>query len=111
MEDRVVIFSVMPLIRRDLALTDFQIGILMAAFLWTYAFCSPFAGYIADRVSRTRVIVGCLATWSLVTIAAGFVTSGHQMIGVRVLLAVSEAFYIPASLAIVADHHLSLIHI
>ena len=105
MEDRVVIFSVMPLIRRDLALTDFQIGILMAAFLWTYAFCSPFAGYIADRVSRTRVIVGCLATWSLVTIAAGFVTSSHQMIGVRVLLAVSEAFYIPASLAIVADHH------
>ncbi len=105
LEDRVVIFSVMPLIRKDLALSDIQIGILMTAFLWTYAFFSPFAGYVADRVSRTRVIVGCLAMWSLVTIAAGFVTSANQMIGARVLLAVTEAFYIPASLAIVADYH------
>lgn len=105
LEDRVVIFSVMPLIRAELHLTDFFVGALMSAFLWTYAFSSPFAGYFGDRISRKKVAVGCLCLWSVVTICAGMVTSPAQLMTTRVLLAVTEAFYIPASLAIVADFH------
>lgn len=111
LEDRVVIFSVMPLIRNELLsgetqqVQDVFVGALQSAFLWTYALCSPFAGYFGDRLSRKLVIVTCLALWSLVTVAAGLVTSKEQLMGMRVLLAVTEAFYIPASLAIVADYH------
>lgn len=111
LEDRVVIFSVMPLIRNELLsgetqqVQDVFIGALQSAFLWTYALCSPFAGYFGDRLSRKLVIVTCLGLWSLVTVAAGLVTSKEQLMGMRVLLAVTEAFYIPASLAIVADYH------
>lgn len=108
LEDRVVIFSVMPLIRSELHLTDLFVGALMSAFLWTYALTSPFAGYFGDRLSRKRVVVGCLCLWSLVTIAAGLVTSPAQLMTTRVLLAVTEAFYIPASLAIIADYHTSV---
>src|SRR5688572_32852321 len=67
LEDRVVIFSVMPLVRAELQLTDFFVGALMSAFLWTYAFASPFAGYFGDRLSRKRVIVGCL-DWKCVVL-------------------------------------------
>ena len=105
LEDRVVIFSVMPLIRAELQLSDVFVGALMSAFLWTYALCSPLAGYLGDRVSRRLVIVACLGLWSLVTVAAGLVTSPEQLMALRVLLAVTEAFYIPASLALVADYH------
>lgn len=111
LEDRVVIFSVMPKIRAELLhgetehAQDVFIGALGTAFLWTYALCSPFAGYFGDRLSRKLVIITCLGLWSLVTMAAGMVTSKEQLMAMRVLLAVTEAFYIPASLAIVADYH------
>lgn len=105
LEDRVVIFSVMPLIRKELQLSDFFVGALMSSFLWTYALASPFAGYFGDRLSRKRVIVACLCLWSVVTVAAGLATSPAQLMATRILLAVTEAFYIPASLAIVADYH------
>jgi predicted MFS family arabinose efflux permease len=105
LEDRVVIFSVMPLVRQELQLTDMFVGALMSVFLWTYALCSPLAGYFGDRMSRRRVIVGCLTLWSLVTVAAGLVTSPSQLMATRVLLAVTEAFYLPAALALVADYH------
>src|SRR5262245_46326534 len=99
LEDRVVIFSVMPLIRKELftGLTehgqDVFIGALQSAFLWTYALFSPFAGYFGDRMSRKLVIVTCLGLWSLVTVAAGMVTSKEQLMAMRVLLAITEAFY------------------
>ncbi len=105
LEDRVVIFSVMPLLRQELHLTDFFVGALMTTFLWTYALSSPFAGYFGDRLPRKRVAVGCLCLWSLVTTAAGLITTPGQLMATRVLLAITEAFYVPTALAIIADHH------
>ena len=43
-------------------------GVLMAIFLWIYAIVSPFAGTVADRLSRKWLIVGSLAVWSAVTL-------------------------------------------
>ncbi|MFB3902502.1 MAG: MFS transporter [Acidobacteriota bacterium] len=105
LEDRVVIFSVLPLIRRDLHLSDLQMGGLMSAFLWVYACCSPFAGYLGDRWSRRKVVIGCLFFWSLITAAAGLITDGNQLLAIRVLLAISQAFYLPASFALLSDWH------
>jgi MFS transporter, Spinster family, sphingosine-1-phosphate transporter len=105
LEDRVVIFSVMPLLRAELQLSDVFVGALMTVFLWTYALSSPLAGYFGDRLPRKRVVVGCLCLWSLVTTAAGLIETPAQLMTTRVLLAVTEAFYIPTALAILADHH------
>ncbi|NWG14349.1 MAG: MFS transporter [Acidobacteria bacterium] len=105
LEDRVVIFSVLPLIRKELHLSDLQLGALMSTFLWVYAACSPFAGYAGDRLPRRRVVIACLFLWSLVTIWAGLVTTGGQLMATRVVLAVAQAFYVPASMAILADCH------
>ena len=42
-------------------------GALMAVFLWIYGLVSPFAGMVADRVSRKWLVVGSLFVWSCVT--------------------------------------------
>jgi MFS transporter, Spinster family, sphingosine-1-phosphate transporter len=81
-------------------------GWILGSFKWVYAFLSPIGGYIADRVSRRHVIVVSLFVWSAVTLATGFVTTFHQLLVARALMGVSEAFYIPAALALITDFHL-----
>ena len=80
-------------------------GLVLGCFKWTYAVLSPFGGYIADRFSRRHVICASLFVWSCVTWWTGHVTSFHELIAARALMGVSEAFYIPAALALIADYH------
>ena len=46
-----------------------------------------------------------LAAWSLVTLATGFASSVNQLLATRILLGVAECLYLPASIALIADHH------
>lgn len=80
-------------------------GALMAVFLWIYGFMSPVAGIIADRTSRKWLIVGSLFVWSAVTFLMGYASSFEQLYGLRALMGVSEALYIPAALSLIADWH------
>src|SRR5687767_6404197 len=80
-------------------------GTILALFKWVYAFLSPIGGYLADRFSRRHVIAGSLFVWSLVTWATGHVTTYNQLLTARALMGISEAFYIPAALALIADYH------
>ena len=80
-------------------------GRLMAIFLWVYAIVSPFAGSIADRLSRKWLIVGSLGVWSLVTLLMGHCQTFGQLYWLRGLMGVSEALYIPSSLSLIADYH------
>ena len=80
-------------------------GNVLAAFKWTYAFLSPIGGFIADRFSRRRVIGFSLLAWSLVTWLTSHVTTMDQLVWARAAMGISEAFYIPAALALIADFH------
>lgn len=80
-------------------------GLVLGCFKWTYAVLSPFGGYVADRFSRKHVICASLLIWSGVTWWTGHVTSFHELVAARALMGVSEAFYIPAALALIADFH------
>ena len=79
-------------------------GRLMAIFLWIYGCISPFAGAIADRISRKWLIIVSLAVWSGVTLAMGFCTTYNQIYVLRALMGISEALYIPAGLSLIADY-------
>lgn len=85
---------------------DAQWGMVLALFKWTYAFLSPLGGYVADRFGRKWVIVTSLSVWSLITWLTGHVTSYEQLLATRALMGISEAFYIPAALALISDYHL-----
>jgi MFS family permease len=81
-------------------------GKVLAMFKWTYAFLSPVGGLIADRFGRRYVIAGSLFVWSLVTCFTGMVTTYEQLLIARSLMGISEAFYIPAALALISDYHI-----
>jgi MFS family permease len=80
-------------------------GAILALFKWVYACLSPVGGYLADRYSRRHVIVGSLLVWSFVTWMTGHVTTYDGLLATRALMGISEAFYIPAALALIADFH------
>lgn len=80
-------------------------GVLMAVFLWIYGIVSPFAGLVADKVSRKWLVVGSLFVWSAVTLLMGFATTFEQLYLLRGLMGVSEALYIPSALSLLADWH------
>ncbi|MBN2633506.1 MAG: MFS transporter [Bacteroidales bacterium] len=80
-------------------------GRLMAVFLWIYGLASPLAGLVADRVNRKWLIIGSLGVWSFVTLAMGYATSFSQLYALRAVMGLSEALYIPAGLALIADYH------
>ena len=85
--------------------TAVNFGRLMAIFLWIYGLVSPFAGAIADRVSRKWLIICSLGVWSAVTLMMGYCTTYNQIFWLRALMGVSEALYIPAGLSLIADYH------
>ena len=96
-------FSVMRDIP-DIAL-EANWGAILALFKWVYATLSPVGGYLADRFNRHYVIAGSLLVWSGVTWATGHVTTYEGLLLARALMGISEAFYIPAALALIADVH------
>jgi MFS transporter, Spinster family, sphingosine-1-phosphate transporter len=85
---------------------DANWGLLPALFKWSYALFSPVGGWVADRFSRRRVVCLSLALWSALTIGTGNCHSFDAMKVMRALMGISEAFYMPAALALIADHHL-----
>jgi MFS family permease len=103
--DRQVIFSVFPLLSAELQLSNVQLGLLSTVFLWVYGLLSPAAGWMADRFGRRRVILISLAVWSLITWATGHCQTFAQLLWARALMGISEACYIPAALALIADFH------
>ena len=80
-------------------------GWLMAIFLWVYALCSPMGGAVADRINRKWLIIASLGVWSTVTLLMGQAANFHQLFALRALMGVSEALYMPAALALIADYH------
>jgi len=103
--DRQVIFSLFPPIRADLHATDWQLGLLGAAFLWVYGALSPFSGYLADKYDRVKVILVSLFVWSAVTWLTGHSRGFNELLFARGLMGISEAAYLPAALALIADYH------
>ncbi len=103
--DRIMIASMRESIVASIPMTEAQFGLLTSAFLWVYAGLSPLAGYLADRVGRSRVIVASLLVWSLVTWLTTLAHSFPQLVAARALMGISEACYLPAALALIADYH------
>ena len=86
-------------------MTQEQFGAITAVFLLIYAILSPIGGYLADRYSRKMLIMVSLVVWSIVTYMTGAAGSYTELFIWRALMGVSEAFYIPAALALITDFH------
>lgn len=103
--DRIMITTMRESIIESVPMTDAEFGLLTAVFLWVYGLLSPFAGYLADRFSRSKVIIVSLFIWSGVTWLTAHASSYEELLATRALMGISEACYIPAALALIADYH------
>jgi MFS family permease len=86
-------------------MNEAHFGLLTSAFLWTYALCSPLGGFMADRFSRSRVILVSMLAWSAVTWLTAYARNFPELVAMRALLGMSEACYLPAALALISDYH------
>jgi MFS transporter, Spinster family, sphingosine-1-phosphate transporter len=105
--DRQMIAAMQTSVMKDLPDigSDQRWGQMLAQFKWVYAFFSPFGGWIADRFGRRITICASLAAWSIITYLTGQAETFSQLLWTRTAMGVSEAFYIPAALAMISDYH------
>ena len=95
----------MQLIKKDLSLTDTQMGILAGpAFSLTYAICTIPLAKLSDRFSRKYVIVGAVTIWSAFTASCGFAHSFALFMFGRVGVAFGESALTPAAHSMIADY-------
>src|SRR5262245_40291780 len=103
--DRQAIFSVFEPIKGEMGLTDAQLGVVGASFMWVYAGAAPLAGLVGDRIKRKTLILSGLIFWSLITVATAFSKNYTHLVICRALEGFGEAFYFPASMSLVSDYH------
>jgi MFS family permease len=93
--DRVAISVAGPDIRRDLGLTQDQLGWVLGMFGWGYAIFEIPGGYLGDWLGPRRVLTRIVLWWSLFTAATGWARSYLQMLIVRFSFGSGEAGCFP----------------
>jgi len=104
--DRQILNILAEPIRKDLGLTDTQLGLLggMAFALFNTVLGVPLAR-LADNPKTTRVglIAGCLALWSAMTALCGLPQNFMQLLLARIGVGVGEAGCTPAAHSLITD--------
>lgn len=103
--DRQAIFSVFPLLEKEMGLSNTQLGVLGAAFAWVYGLGALFAGAIVDRVRRKSAILGGLHIWSAICMATAASRNFLHLVFFRAAEGLGETFYFPASMSLISDYH------
>lgn len=103
--DRNLISILVEPIKRDLHVSDSQIGLLTGlAFAVVYTLVGVPVARIADRFGRATVLGVALTLWSAMTVATGFTTNFATMMLARLGVGVGEAGGLPNAHALVAEH-------
>lgn len=102
--DRYILVGFSPQILQDLAMDNTRFGVLVGlAWVVSYGVMALFLGTLADRFSRTRLIVGGLVVWSAATWASAQATGYGQMAVARFLVASGAAALVPAALSLLSE--------
>jgi MFS family permease len=101
--DRATLAVANPLIRQDLGFNVADMGVLLSAFLWAYAFSQLPTGAMVDRLGPRRLLSLGLTLWSIAQFAGGLVGSFGQFFGARVALGIGEAPQFPTGARVVRD--------
>jgi MFS family permease len=102
--DRGNLATAAPLIKDQLRLTETQVGVLIAAFSWTYTPSMFLAGWLCERINPYRTLALGLLVWSLATAATGLAQGFGALIILRLVLGVGESAAFPASSALIGRH-------
>jgi sugar phosphate permease len=101
--DRATLAVANLLIRQDLGLSIADMGYLLSAFLWAYAFAQLPTGAMVDKLGPRLLLTCGLSLWSFAQLLGGLVQGLGQFFGARVLLGVGEAPQFPTGARVVRD--------
>lgn len=89
--------------RKEWGLSDFQIGIISAAFTVVYAVAGIPLGRLADTGSRKKVMAWGLVTWSVFTAAGALAWNFTSFLVTRIGVGIGESSYAPAASSLIGD--------
>src|SRR6202789_3769790 len=101
--DRATLAVANPLIREDLGLSIADMGYLLSAFLWSYAFAQLPTGAMVDKLGPRLLLTLGLSLWSLAQVLGGLVRGFGEFFGARILLGIGEAPQFPTCARVVRD--------
>jgi MFS family permease len=102
--DRNVVFAVFEPLKRDLQLSDQQLGWIGSAYIIVLSLAALPLGVLGDLRTRRGVIAWGVGLWSLFTSLGGAVRSFWQLFLCRAMVGVGEAGYGPVSQALIAEY-------
>jgi MFS family permease len=95
--DRVNVATAASDIRRELSLTNTQLGLVFSAFAYPYLLFQVFGGWIGDRVGPRLTLFVCGLIWAGATIFTGLATNLTTLFLIRVVLGVGEGATFPVA--------------
>jgi MFS family permease len=102
--NRNIVFALFDPIKRDLRLTDAQLGWLASAYVLIFALAALPSGLLGDLRSRRGVIAAGVLLWSACTLASGFATDFGQLLLTRALVGAGGAAFGAAAQSLAADY-------
>ncbi len=103
--DRQVVFSILPVLQKELGFSSTQLGLIGSIFLWVYSLTCPPAGRLADRVRREWLLPASLVLWSLATLATGLSGTITALLVWRGVMGITEGLYFPAAVSVLGGLH------
>ncbi|HKE35535.1 MAG TPA: MFS transporter [Candidatus Acidoferrum sp.] len=102
--DRGNLSAAAPLLKAELGLSDSQLGILLAAFFWSYALFQITSGWLVDHVDVKWMLAAGFFVWSVATAATGLAGSFALLLAARLVLGVGESVVYPSYSKILARY-------
>lgn len=93
-----------PLLKDELRIDAWQLGLLFSAFFWTYTALQFLMGWLVDRFDVNVVIAAGFMLWSLATVTTGLVQGFALLFVMRLILGIGEAVAFPSCSKIFALH-------
>ena len=103
--DRQILTLLVGPIRRDLAITDTQMSLLLGlSFAILYTLLGFPIARLADSKSRRGIIAAGVAVWSVMTALCGVARNYSQLLLARIGVGVGEAALHPPAYSMIADY-------
>ena len=93
-----------PLIKDDLVLSYYQLGILLSSFFYTYALFQIVSGWLVDRFPVNWVLALGILLWSAATFGTGLVNGFKSLLVMRLILGIGESGAYPSYSKIISRH-------
>ena len=101
--DRVNVSTAASIFKKDLHLTNAQVGLVFSAFAYPYLILQIIGGWISDRFGARLTLTISAIIWATATLFTGLVGSLASMLVARVMLGLGEGATFPTATRAMSD--------